>query len=79
MDVMAKEPKEAAKLSGVVLMHFGQIRPYGSGTMQTVVEVNTQGLSVKFNIWSSKKKFDTRIITVIVAEAFFVRRVSRNI
>ncbi len=79
MDVMAKEPKEAAKQSGVVLMHFGQIRPYGSGTMQTVVEVNTQGLSVKFNIWSSKKKFDTIIITVIVAEAFFVRRVSRNI
>lgn len=77
LEVMAKDPKEAAKLAGVVLMHFGQLRSYGEGTKPAVVEVLSQGLHVKFNLWSAKKNISERNLTFIVTEVIFVRKVSK--
>ncbi|CAB3990761.1 DNA helicase [Paramuricea clavata] len=37
-EVIAKDTKEAAKLAGVVLMHFGQLKSYGEGTKPSIVE-----------------------------------------
>ena len=74
--MVAKDPKESAKLAGVVLMHFGQLRTYGEGTRAAIVEVNSEGLCVKFNLWSSTKNIGGRNIRTVVAESIFVRRVS---
>jgi hypothetical protein len=49
---MATDIKEATKLAGVVLMHFGQIKSYGEGTKPSIVEVLSQDLHDKFNLWT---------------------------
>ena len=61
-------------MTGLMLMHFGQLRAYGSGKLE-VIEVNKPGLSVKFNCWFSKQNANGRLITTVVAEAVFVKRV----
>ena len=71
LEIMAKDPKECAKLAGIILMHFGQLKAYGEGKPE-VIEVNKCGLCVHFNVWHSKRIINERQITAIIAEAFFV-------
>ena len=74
LEMLGKDHKECAKLVGVILMHFGQLRAYGQGK-PAQIEVNNPGLCVHFNAWHSKKNFHKREITAIITEAIFVKRV----
>ena len=72
---MAKCPKECAKLVGMLLMHYGQLRSYSEGAKPEILEVTKPGLCVKFNAWYSKRNVGENLITTVVAEAIFVKRV----
>ena len=76
LKMLAKDPMECAKLVGVILMHFGQLRAYGQGK-PAVIKVNKPGLCAHFNAWHSKKNVRERQITVIITGAIFVKRVSK--
>ena len=52
-----KDAREYAKLAGVMLMHFGQLRVYSDGARSELIEVNQPGLSVHFNAWFSQRIF----------------------
>lgn len=54
LKMLAKDPMECAKLVGVILMHFGQLRAYGQGK-PAVIKVNKPGLCAHFNAWHSKR------------------------
>jgi len=46
-----KNAKECAKLGGLMLIHFGQLRAYSNGARPELIEMNKPGLSVDFNAW----------------------------
>ena len=48
LKMLAKDPMECAKLVGVILMHFGQLRAYGQGKPD-VIKVNKPGLCAHFS------------------------------
>ena len=75
LEVLARDPVECAKLVGIILMHFGQLRAYGQGN-PAVIQVDKAGLCVNFNAWNSKRNVHERQITAIITEAIFVKRVS---
>ena len=75
MELAGKDVRECAKLAGIMLMHFGELRAYSDGARPEVIEVGQPGLSVHFNAWFSQKSIESRTITTIVAEAIFVKRV----
>ena len=75
LEVVAKDARECAKLVGVMLMHYGQLKAYGEGAQPVVIEVNKPGLFVHFNAWHLKVTVSGQSITRIVAEAVFVKRV----
>ncbi|CAB4003286.1 Hypothetical predicted protein [Paramuricea clavata] len=55
IDLVAECPKECAKLVGMLLMHYGQLRTYSEGAKPEILEVTKPGLCVKFNTWYSKR------------------------
>ena len=63
------------KVVGMLLMHYGQLRPYSKGSKPEILEVSKQGLCVKFNVWYSKKNVEGKLWKTIVAETFFVKKV----
>ena len=65
LKIKSKSPMECAKLAGMILMHFGQLRAYGEGNPE-VIEVSKCGLCVRFNVWHSKRIVSERQITVLV-------------
>ena len=73
--MLAQDPVECAKLVGIILMHFGQLRAYGQGK-PAVIKVDKAGLCVNFNAWYSRRNVSERQITAIITEAIFVKRVS---
>lgn len=76
LELLSKDPKECAKVVGMLLMHYGQLRPYSEGSKPEIIEVSKQGLCAKFNVWYSKKNVGGKLLKTIVAEAFFVKKVS---
>ena len=78
LELAGKDARECAKLAGVMLMHFGQLRAYSDGARPELIEVNQPGLSVHFNAWFSPKIVSDRSITTIVTEAILVKRVGFN-
>ena len=73
-----KDAKECAKLAGLMLMHFGQLRAYSDGSRPELIEVNKPGLSVHFNAWFFHSNVFDQFITTVVTEAILVKRVGFN-
>ena len=63
LEIKSKSSMECAKLAGMILTHFGQLRAYGEGNPE-VIEVSKSGLCVRFNVWHSKRIVSERQITV---------------
>ena len=68
LEIVSKDPAECAKVAGITLLHFGQLRGYGKGNPK-VIKVNKRGLCVHFNVWHSKRIVHERQIPVVITEA----------
>ena len=71
----AKDAKEAAKLVGMVLLHFGYLKPYSKGNRGEAIDVKGGNITASFNVWFSTKTESGKDMTVVIAEATFVKKV----
>ena len=69
------DAKDAAKRVGMILFHFGQLKPYTKRNKPEVINVKGGNVTAAFNVWFSTDTKCGGEMTLIIAETAFVKQV----